>query len=126
MIDKGIYTQKKQLVDDLYEKYQKASEELKDYAIANTPLPKNIYWKDKKMEYYYKLIDINYIYDNVIDYDVDFLSLTGNEYRLNKTWSVSEEYIKKQCLPITAEQWNKALMECSDKIMENMVSISKG
>ena len=30
MIDKGIYTQKKQLVDDLYEKYKKASEELKD------------------------------------------------------------------------------------------------
>lgn len=126
MIDKGIYTQKKQLVDDLYEKYQKASEELKDYAIANTPLPKNIYWKDKKMEYYYKLIDINYIYDNVIDYDVDFLSLTGNEYRLNKAWSVSEEYIKKQCLPITTEQWNKALKECSDKIMDNIVSISKG
>ena len=125
MIDKGIYTQKKQLVDDLYEKYKKASEDLKNYAMENTPLPENIYWKDKKMEYYYKLIDINYIYDNVIDYDVDFLSLTSNEYRLNKAWSVSEEYIKKQCLPITAEQWNKALMECSDKIMNNMVSISE-
>ena len=125
MIDKGIYTQKKQLVDDLYEKYQKASEDLKNYAMENTTLPKNIYWKDKKMEYYYKLIDINYIYDNVIDYDVDFLSLANNEYRLNKAWSVSEQYIKEQCLPITAEQWNKALMECRDKIMENIVSISE-
>lgn len=125
MIDKGIYTQKKQLVDDLYEKYKKASEDLKNYAMENTPLPENIYWKDKKMEYYYKLIDINYIYDNVIDYDVDFLSLTENEYRLNKVWSVSEQYIKEQCLPITAEQWNKALMECSNKIMDNMVSISE-
>ena len=125
MIDKGIYTQKKQLVDDLYEKYKKASEDLKNYAMKNTPLPENIYWKDKRMEYYYKLIDINYIYDNLIDYDVDFLSLTENEYRLNKVWSVSEEYIKKQCLPITAEQWNKALMECSNKIMNNMVSISE-
>ena len=125
MIDKEIYAQKKQLVDDLYEKYKKASEDLKNYAMENTPLPKNIYWKDKKMEYYYKLIDINYIYDNLIDYDVDFLSLTDNEYRLNKAWSVSEEYIKKQCLPITAEQWNKALMECRDKIMENIVSISE-
>ena len=126
MIDKGIYTQKKQLVDDLYEKYQKASEELKDYAIANTPLPKNIYWKDKRMEYYYKLTAISYIYDNMIDYDVDFLSLTENEYRLNKVWSVSEQYIKEQCLSITAEQWNEALMRCGSKIMENMVTISKG
>ena len=125
MIDKGIYTQKKQLVDDLWEKYQKASEELKDYAMANTPLPKNIYCKDKKMEYYYKLIDINYIYDNLIDYDTDFLSLTENEYRLNKVWSVSEQYIKEQCLPITAEQWDKALIECSDKIIKNTVSISE-
>ena len=125
MIDKGIYTQKKQLVDDLWEKYKKASEELKDYAMENTFLPKNIYWKDKKMEYYYKLTAIKYIYDNLIDYDTDFLSLIENEYRLNKVWSVSEQYIKEQCLPITAEQWNKALMECSDKIMENMVSISE-
>ena len=123
MIDKGIYTQKKQLVDDLWEKYQKASEELKDYAMANTPLPKNIYWKDKKMEYYYKLTAIKYIYDNLIDYDTNFLSLTENEYRLNKVWSVSEQYIKEQCLPITAEQWNKALIECSDKIMENTILI---
>lgn len=125
MIDKGIYTQKKQLVDDLWEKYKKASEELKDYAMENTPLPENIYWEDKKMKYYYKLTAISYIYDNIIDYDVEFLSLTENEYRLNKVWSVSEQYIKEQCLPITAEQWNKALMECSDKIMENMVSISE-
>ena len=125
MIDKGIYTQKKQLVDDLWEKYKKASEELKDYAMENTPLPENIYWEDKKMKYYYKLTAISYIYDNMIDYDVEFLSLTENEYRLNKVWSVSEQYIKEQCLPITAEQWNKALMECSDKIRENMVSISK-
>ena len=125
MIDKGIYTQKKQLVDDLWEKYKKASEELKDYAMENTSLPKNIYWKDKKMEYYYKLTALKYIYDNLIDYDTDFLSLIENEYRLNKVWSVSEQYIKEQCLPITAEQWNKALMECSDKIMENMVSISE-
>ena len=125
MIDKGIYTQKKQLVDDLWEKYKKASEELKDYAMENISLPKNIYWKDKKMEYYYKLTAIKYIYDNLIDYDTDFLSLIENEYRLNKVWSVSEQYIKEQCLPITAEQWNKALMECSDKIMENMVSISE-
>lgn len=126
MIDKGIYTQKKQLVDDLWEKYKKASEELKDYAMENTPLPENIYWEDKKMKYYYKLTAISYIYDNMIDYDVEFLSLTENEYRLNKVWSVSEQYIKEQCLPITAEQWNKALMECSDKIRENMVTISKG
>lgn len=126
MIDKGIYTQKKQLVDDLWEKYKKASEELKDYAMENTPLPKNIYWKDKKMEYYYKLTAIKYIYDNLIDYDTDFLSLTENEYRLNKVWSVSEQYIKEQCLPITAEQWNEALMRCGSKIMENMVTISKG
>ena len=125
MIDKGIYTQKKQLVDDLWEKYKKASEELKDYAMENTPLPENIYWEDKKMKYYYKLTAINYIYDNMIDYGVEFLSLTENEYRLNKVWSVSEQYIKEQCLSITAEQWNKALMECSDKIRENMVSISK-
>ena len=125
MIDKGIYTQKKQLVDDLWEKYKKASEELKDYAMENTPLPENIYWEDKKMKYYYKLTAINYIYDNMIDYDVEFLSLTENEYRLNKVWSVSEQYIKEQCLPITAEQWNKALMECSGKIRENMVSISE-
>ena len=125
MIDKGIYTQKKQLVDDLWEKYKKASEELKDYAMENTPLPENIYWEDKKMKYYYKLTAISYIYDNMIDYDVEFLSLTENEYRLNKVWSVSEQYIKEQCLPITAEQWNKALMECSGKIRENMVSISE-
>lgn len=125
MIDKGIYTQKKQLVDDLWEKYKKASEELKDYAMENTPLPENIYWEDKKMKYYYKLTAISYIYDNMIDYDVEFLSLTENEYRLNKVWSVSEQYIKEQCLPITAEQWNKALMECSDKIMDNIVSISE-
>ena len=125
MIDKGIYTQKKQLVDDLWEKYKKASEELKDYAMKNTPLPENIYWEDKKMKYYYKLTAISYIYDNMIDYDVEFLSLTENEYRLNKVWSVSEQYIKEQCLPITAEQWNKALMECSDKIMDNIVSISE-
>ena len=125
MIDKGIYTQKKQLVDDLYEKYKKASEDLKNYAMENTPLPKNIYWKDKKMEYYYKLIDINYICDDLIDYNVEFLSLIENEYRLNKVWSVSEQYIKEQCLPITAEQWNKALMECRDKIMDNIVSISE-
>ena len=125
MIDKGIYTQKKQLVDDLYEKYKKASEDLKNYAMENTPLPKNIYWKDKKMEYYYKLIDINYICDDLIDYNVEFLSLIENEYRLNKGWSVSEQYIKEQCLPITVEQWNKALMECRDKIMDNIVSISE-
>ena len=125
MINKGIYTQKKQLVDDLWEKYKKASEELKDYAMGNTPLPENIYWEDKKMKYYYKLTAISYIYDNMIDYDVEFLSLTENEYRLNKVWSVSEQYIKEQCLPITAEQWNKALMECSSKIMDNIVSISE-
>lgn len=125
MIDKGIYTQKKQLVNDLWEKYKKASEELKDYAMENTPLPKNIYWKDKKMEYYYKLTAIKYIYDNLINYNTEFFSLTENEYRLNKVWFVSEQYIKEQCLPITAEQWNKALMECSDKIRENIVSISK-
>ena len=85
--------------------------------MANTSLPNNIYWKDKKMEYYYKLTAIKYIYDNLIDYDTDFLSLTENEYRLNKVWSVSEQYIKEQCLPITVEQWDKALIECSDKIM---------
>ena len=48
------------------------------------------------MEYYYKLTAIKYIYDNLIDYDTDFLSLTENEYRWNKVWSVFEQKIKEK------------------------------
>lgn len=129
MINKGIYEQKKQLASELWDKYSKAAEELRSYARKNTPLPENIYWKAKKMEHYYKIKSISEVYegdDNITNYNVDFLSMTDDEYRLNTVWNTCKAYIEESCLPITAEQWNEALMECGKKIMENMVTISEG
>lgn len=129
MIDKGLYEQKKQLASELWDKYKKASEELRDYARKNTPLPENLYWKAKKMEHYYKIKSISEVYDGddaITNYDVDFLIITDDECRLNTVWNTCKVYIEESCLPITAEQWNEALMRCGSKIMENMVTISEG
>ena len=81
------------------------------------------------MEHYYKLKSVNEVYDGddgATNYNADFLIITDNECRLNTVWDICKVYIEENCLPITAEQWNEALMRCRSKIMENMVTISKG
>lgn len=129
MIDKGMYEQKKQLASELWDKYSKAAEELRSYARENTPLPENIYWKAKKMKHYYKLTSISEVFEggeNNSNYNADFLSMDNDEYRLNKVWAVCKTYIEESCIPITVEEWNEALKECGNKIMENMVTVSEG